>query len=268
VRRPDGTPRALALLRALVWLLCAPAAGVGVVLAGQEAGATRHVVLLTGLGLLAAGLTWRALAADRRERLAWGAAAAVAPLGAVVTLSGNHGTEGVAVAARAGVAAVLLLAVLLSPGVRRSVDRALMLVLEGWSLSAAPLLALLLLLSAASPGGRLPVSPEPLVGLWVLVDLVVLSLLVGLLRRQRLGDRAPVAPLVASMSASMASDTVTWRFGHGGGADLWSDALWTVAVVAAVAAALGRGPLFLHPEPLRRRASDVEADQEPPLAQH
>ncbi|WP_336923038.1 putative bifunctional diguanylate cyclase/phosphodiesterase [Aquipuribacter sp. SD81] len=273
MRGPDGTPRALALGRALVWAVLAPLTGVAVAGIGLVSGAPafvapRHVPLLAGLVALAAGMSWRAAGSRGRERLAFAAAALVAPLGAVVTLSGNHGTEGVALAARAGVGAVLLLAVVLSPGVRRSVDRALMLVLEGWVISVAPLLAVLLLIAASRPGDRLEPVPQPVVGLWVVVDVVVLSLLVGLLRRQPPGERSAVAPLVASIAAATAADTVTWRFGSGGPADVWADALWTTAVVAAAGAALGRGPLFWHPGPLRRRASDVQPSEEPPLARH
>ncbi len=261
-------------VRALVWLLGAPLAGVTLLLLGTAGGdpdATQRVrvtALLVLLGLYVAALVARAVRSPGPERRAWLVAASIAPVGGAVVATGGHGADGWGAVARALVSVALLLSLLLSPGVRRSADRALMLVLDGWALSIGPYVLLLAAAASLTPRARTLGAlgtDQPLVSLWVLLDLLVLALFVGLLRRVGAGHRLAVVPMVVSMAAATAADTITWRGGLDGLVDVGSDAFWAVAIVSAAAVAVGTGPLFgssaAPGPPWRSRAGDVVRDE-------
>ncbi len=240
--------RGTAVLRAVVLGLVAPAFAAALVLpwlvlgdpdAGQG---LRHLLLAGALAVYAVLLALRALRADPRERAAWVVAVTVAPVAGVVVLSGQHGASGWGAVARGLVCVLLVVAFVLLPGVRRRADRALVLVLDGWALVAGPF-ALVLLASEGSDllprGGGVLGAEQPLVGLWLLLDLLVLALFVGLMRRT--GRVLALLPFVVSMAAATAADALTWRGGLVGWAGLASDGLWGLAVVSAAAAAGGSG---------------------------
>jgi diguanylate cyclase (GGDEF)-like protein/PAS domain S-box-containing protein len=242
--------RATAVLRAVVLAVVAPVVGLGLVVLGQgddaAAGdAVRHLVLAAALVVYSALLLLRAARAEPAERPAWLVATAVAPVSSVVVVTGEHGAEGWGAAARGAVCLLLLAALALVPGVRRRADQALVLVLEGWALTAGAF-ALILLLAART--GALPRgdgglgAQAPLVAVWLLLDLVVLALLVGLMRRS--GRVLPLLPFAVSMAAMTAADTLTWRGGLTGWAAVGSDACWVVAVLSASAGAIGTGPIL------------------------
>ncbi|WP_380168738.1 putative bifunctional diguanylate cyclase/phosphodiesterase [Jannaschia sp. R86511] len=238
--------------RALLCLLGAPAAALLVVVlgrAGDDVEATqaaRHAVLIALLLGYAAALGLRAARARGAERRAWLLASTLAPVAGVVVATGDHGAHTWGAAARGALYLLLLAALVLTPGVRRSADRALMLVLDGWALTVGPYVFLLVLAGdRPSPGGTsLLGTAEPLVGVWVLLDLVALALFVGLLRRSGRGHRVALLPLVASMAAATVADSITWRWGLQGTPDIVSDAAWAVAIVCATAVAVGSRPLF------------------------
>ncbi|MGJ7442763.1 putative bifunctional diguanylate cyclase/phosphodiesterase [Aquipuribacter sp. MA13-6] len=238
--------------RALVCLVLAPAAVLAVVLVARQdadpdvTGPGRNALLAALLVVYALALCVRGLRSTGAERRAWLVAASLAPLGGLVVVTGDHGAHTWGAVARGAVYLLLLGALALSPGVRRSADRALMLVLDGWALTVGPFVLLLAAAAAAPrPGGAgLLGAVEPLVGLWVLLDLVALALFVGLLRQSRAGHRSALVPLVLSMFAAVLADTITWRRGMSGDFDVASDAAWAFAIVCAAAAAIGTRPLF------------------------
>lgn len=224
---------------------------------------TRHLLLVGMLLVYAVALGVRAARSQGAERRAWLLAVSLAPAGGVVIVTGDHGAHAWGAVARAVVYLVLLGALALSPGVRRSADRAAMLVLDGWALTVGPFVLLLAVAGAAPrPGGAgLLGTVEPLVGVWVLLDLIALALFVGLLRRSGPGSRSALLPLVLSMVAATLADTITWRRGVTGAPDIASDAAWAAAIVLAAAAAIGDRPLFTSTGdglavPRRARAAD------------
>jgi len=257
------------VIRALVCLVAAPAAAAAVVLTGrtgEDADANqqaRHLLLVGLLLLYALALGVRAVRSRGAERRAWLLAASLAPAGGVVVATADHGADTWGVVARAVVYLTLLGALALSPGVRRGVDRAAMLVLDGWALTVGPFVLLLAVAGTGPrPGGAgLMGAVEPVVGVWVLLDLVALALFVGLLRRSGPGSRSALLPLLLSMVAATLADTITWRLGMDGAPDIASDAAWAAAIVLAAAAAVGKRPLFVSTGgglavPGRARATD------------
>jgi len=239
-----------ALLRALVLGVVAPGAGLVVLLVGLLADdpdsthAVRHLLVAGALVAYATLLLLRTARAAASERPACLVAVMVAPVAGVVVLTGEHGAHSWGAVARGVVCLLLIVALLLLPGVRRRADRALVLVLDGWALVAGTFTLVLL---AATDSGALPRgsgalgAAAPLVGLWLLLDLVVLALFVGLMRRT--GRVRALAPFVVSMAAATAADTLTWRGGLRGDVEVVSDAFWAVAVVSACAAAIGTRPV-------------------------
>ena len=248
--------RATAVLRAVVLGVIAPGAGLVVLLVGLGADdpdstrAVRHLLLAVALVAYAGLLLLRTARAAGPERPAWVVAVAVAPVAGVVVLTGEHGAHSWGAVARGTVCLLLIAALVLLPGVRRRADQAVVLVLDGWALVAGTFT--LLLLAAAETGvlprGGGPLGAEaPLVGLWLLLDLVVLALFVGLMRRA--GRVRALAPFVVSMAAATAADALTWRGGLSGDVEVVSDGFWAVAVVSACAAAIGTRPVVRSVEP-------------------
>ncbi len=263
-------------IRALVCLVLAPAAVLAVVLVARQdddpdvTGPARNLLLAALLVVYALALVVRGLRSRGAERRAWLVAASLAPVGGLVVVTGDHGAHTWGAVARGAVYLLLLGALALSPGVRRGADRALMLVLDGWALTVGPFVLLLAVAGAAprpEDAGALG-AVEPLVGLWVLLDLAALALFVGLLRQNEVGRRSALVPLVLSMAAATLADTITWRRGMAGGFDVASDAAWAFAIVCAAAGAVGTRSLFggAHDDgadaPRRSRAGDEVPGEE------